>query len=98
MSMQNPKMFQVKFEMSYGEINYTLNALVKPTDNPKKFHVLRVHSLNTRENASVVDDFYIAKIIRDNVPVWVHTDSETSSHIVQAIGNALEQHYTIVLS
>ena len=88
--MNNPKMFQVQFSMNDGEINCALHALVKPTEHPQKFHVLRVQFLNPRENASVIDDFYIAKIIKGNIPVWVHAGSEISSTIVQAIGNALD--------
>jgi len=84
--------------MNYGEISCVLNALIKPTDHPQKFHVLRLQPLNPRENASVIDDFYIVKIIKDNAAVWVHTDSENSSTIVQAIGKALDKHNAHVLS
>ena len=90
--MKNPKVFQVQFDMNYGETSCALNALIKSTEHPQKFHILRLQSLNPRENASVIDDFYIAKIIKDNAPVWVHAESENSSTIVQAIGNALDKH------
>ena len=83
-------MFQVEFEMSVGKINCALTALIKRTEHPQRFHVLRVQSLNSRENAAVIDDFHIAKIIQDNTVAWVHTESGNSSHIVQAIGNALD--------
>jgi hypothetical protein len=90
--MNNPKIFQVQFEMNYGEISCVLNALIKPTEHPQKFHVLRVQSLNPRENASVINDFYILKIVKDAAAIWVHAESENSSTIVQAIGSALDKH------
>ena len=96
--MNNPKIFQVQFNMNYGEIDCVLNALIKPTDHPQKFHVLRVQSLNPRENASVIDDFYIIKIIKNNATVWVHAESENSSTIVRAIGSALDKHNAHILS
>lgn len=91
--MKNPRIFQVQFNMTYGETNCVLDALIKATEHPQKFHILRVQSLNPRENASVIDDFYIAKIIKENAPVWVHADSENSSSIVQAIGSALDKYH-----
>ena len=91
-------MFQVQFSMNYGEMSCVLTALIKPTEHPQKFHVLRVHSLNHRENASVIDDFYITKVMKNNASIWVHADSEISSNIVQAIGNVLDQQRTHVLS
>lgn len=90
--MHNTKIFQVHFNMNFGETNCTLHALIKPTDNPQKFHVLRVQSLKTRENASVIDDFYIIKLTKDNVIMWVHAGSEISSPVVQSIGKAIEKH------
>jgi|KBSMisStaDraftv2_1062788.scaffolds.fasta_scaffold1654004_1 hypothetical protein len=90
--MKNPKMFQVQFNMNYGGNNCALHALIKTTEHPQKFHILRLQPLNPRENASVIDDFYIAKILKDNAPVWVHAESENSSTIVQAIGSALDKH------
>ena len=96
--MKNPKMFQVQFNMNYGETSCVLHALIKTTEHPQKFHILRLQSLNPRENASVIDDFYIAKIIKENTAVWVHAESENSSTIVQAIGSALDKHNTHIFS
>lgn len=98
MSMNNPKIFQVQFEMSFGKINCGLTALIKHTEHPQKFHVLRVQSLNTRENAAVIDDFHITKVEKDNTTTWVHAESGNSSFIVQAIGNALDKQVAPVLS
>jgi hypothetical protein len=92
MRMNNPKIFQVQFEMNFGEISCALHALIKPTEHPLKFHVLRVQFLNTRENAAVIDDFHIIKIVKDSAANWVHTESGTSSGIVQAIGKAINKH------
>jgi hypothetical protein len=96
MHMNNPKIIQVQFEMNFGEISFTLHALIKPTEHPLKFHVLRVQSLNTRENAAVIDDFHIIKMVQESTANWVHIESGASSGIVQAIGKALDKHISPV--
>ena len=57
--MNNPRIFEVQFVVTFGETDCVLHALIKPTEIAEKFHVLRVQSLNTKENASVINDFFI---------------------------------------
>lgn len=86
--MNNPTVFQVKFPLYFGETCCELNALVKPTENPQKFHILTVQPCNYKEIASVINDFYITKV----ETIWVHAQSLLSSTIVVAIGEELDKY------
>ena len=96
--MHNPKIFEVQFNIISGDSTCTLHALIKPTDNPAKFHVLRVQSLNIREHASVINDFFILRTTHENTTTWAHAGSGISSVVVQSIGRAIEQHAIVDLN